>query len=170
MIWPSPGPARLSIARGPAAPSRLVLPLAPKGAAAQPAPPDFRDPPTDLHEFGGEHSEPVTWEVVDDPVAGTETVRTREASTSTLPDGSSTLYVAEALAMTASERAPGEGRFENECDYRLERDGLLVEITADGTTIASATAFEWQVGLRVRLDGEPFFERDWQEAIPRDLL
>lgn len=169
VIWPSPGAATLSIARGPAAPSRLVLPLAPTDDAVVAAP-SFRDPPTGLREFGSEVSEPVQWEVVDDPVAATVTVQTREAATTTLPDGHSTLYLAEALTMSASERAPGEGRFENRCDYRLHRDGLHVEVTADGTTIASATAFDWRVGLRVAVDGEPFFERQWNETIPRDLL
>ena len=70
-------------------------------------------------------------------VAGTVTVRTHEASTSVLPDGVSTLFVGESLAMTASEREPGAGRFENTCDYRLRRDGLDVAVVADGTTIAT---------------------------------
>jgi putative CocE/NonD family hydrolase len=171
VIWPSPGAARLTIERGPAAPSRLVLPLAPKADdPEQVAAPAFGDPPGDLREFGREVSEPVTWEVVEDPLATTVTVRSREAATTTLPDGRSTLYRAEALQMTASERAPGEGRFENQCDYRLERDGVVVEVAADGTTVATATAFEWRIGLRVALDGQPFFERRWEEAIPRDLL
>ncbi len=170
VIWPSPGPARLSIARGPAAPSRLLLPRAPADDAESLRPPAFRPPPTDIREFGSEEAEPVSWEVVDDPVAGSVTVRTREAATSMLPDGRSTLYVAEALAMTASERSPGDGRFENEVDYRLARDGIDVEIHADGTTVAAADAFEWRIGLHVRLDGGPFFERAWTERIPRDLL
>jgi len=169
VIWPSPGDARLLIARGPAAPSRLELPLAPADAE-QVAPSAFAGPPVGLREFGKEDSEPMTWEAVEDPLAGTVTVRSREAATTTLPDGRSTLYLAEALQMTASERTPGEGRFENQCDYRLERDDLRVEVAADGTTIAGSTAFEWRIGLRVRLDGEPFFERSWAERIPRDLL
>jgi hypothetical protein len=148
-----------------------VLPLAPKADdPEQVAAPAFGDPPGNLPEFGREVSEPVTWEVVEDPLATTVTVRSREAATTTLPDGRSTLYLAEALQMTASQRAPGEGRFENQCDYRLERDGVVVEVAADGTTVATATAFEWRIGLRVALDGEPFFERRWEEAIPRDLL
>ncbi|HSL98333.1 MAG TPA: CocE/NonD family hydrolase [Candidatus Deferrimicrobiaceae bacterium] len=169
VIWPSPGAARLTIHRGPAAPSRLELPLAPV-EAEQVAPPPFAGPPEGLREFGQEVSEPTTWEVAEDPLADTVTVGSREAATTTLPDGRSTLYLAEALQMVASERTPGEGRFENQCDYRLERDGLVVEVNADGTTIAERTAFEWRIGLRVRLDGEPFFERSWAERIPRDLL
>ena len=112
----------------------------------------------------------MAWETVRDDVAGTVTVRTHEASTSVLPDGVSTLFVGESLVMTASDREPGEGRFENTCDYRLDRDGQGVVVVADGTTVATTTAFEMDVSIRVELDGAPFFERAWREVIPRDLL
>ena len=72
--------------------------------------------------------------------------------------------------MTASAREPGHGRFENACEYRLDRDGRKVDIVADGTTVATDEAFEMDVSIRVDLDGERFFERTWHEVIPRDLL
>jgi putative CocE/NonD family hydrolase len=169
VVWPSPGAGELAILRGPATPSRLELPLAPSGDEVAPAP-VFREDPPPLLEFGSETSEPVAWETVRDPVAGTVTVRTHEAATSVLPDGASTLYVAETLEMTASERDPGEGRFWNECEYRLERDGSRVVVVAGGTTVATQSAFEMDVSIRVTLDGAPFFERSWREEIPRDLL
>ena len=169
VVWPSPGEGELAILRGPATPSRLELPLAPAGDEVAPAPAFRADPPA-LREFGGETSEPVAWETVRDQDAGTVTVRTHEASTSVLPDGASTLYVSEALAMTASDREPGEGRFWNECEYRLERDGVRVVVVAGGTTVATTTAFEMDVSIRVELDSAPFFERAWREVILRDLL
>jgi hypothetical protein len=169
VIWPSPGAGELAILRGPATPSRLELPLAPNDDAAVTAP-AFRTEPPALREHGSETAEPVAWDTVRDDAAGTVTVRTREGSTTVLPDGASSLFVGESLAMTASERSPGEGRFENACEYRLERDGQLVTVVADGTTVATATAFEMDVGIRVELDGAPFFERTWREVIPRDLL
>jgi hypothetical protein len=49
-------------------------------------------------------------------------------------------------------------------------DGHLIEVVADGTTIAGATAFVMDVVIRVELDGEPFFDRTWHEEIRRDLL
>jgi len=72
--------------------------------------------------------------------------------------------------MVASEREPGAGRFENSCEYRLDQDGRRIVVVAEGTTVADATAFEWRTALRVELDGRTFFERDWHEAIPRDLI
>lgn len=169
VIWPSPGAGELAILRGPATPSRLVLPLAPAGGELVPTP-AFRAEPATLQELGSETSEPAAWETVRDDVEGTITVRTHEASTSVLPDGVSTLFVGESLVMTASDREPGEGHFENTCDYRLEREGVRVTVVADGTTVATKTAFEMDVSIRVELDGAPFFERTWREVIPRDLL
>jgi hypothetical protein len=169
VVWPSPGAGELAILRGPGTPSRLELPLAPSPSDAAPAP-AFRDEPPTLREFGSGTFEPASWETVRDPDAGTVTVRTHEAATSVLPDGASTLYVAETLAMTASEREPGDGRFWNECEYRLDRDGLRVVVVASGTTVATQAAFEMDVAIRVTLDDAPFFERTWREVIPRDLL
>ena len=169
VIWPSPGVGELSILRGPATPSRLELPLAPAGAEVLAAP-AFRTEAPRLREFGSESSEPVAWEAVRDDEAGTVTVRTHEASTSVLPDGVSTLIVGESLAMAASERQPGEGRFENTCEYVLERDGHRVVVVARGTTVATQKAFEMDVAITVELDGAPFFDRAWREVIPRDLL
>jgi uncharacterized protein len=169
VVWPSPGAGELTIHRSPEAPSRLELPLAPAGENVV-APPRFREEPPVLVEIGSDTADPTAWEVVDDPVAGTFTIRTHEGETSVLPDGAATLFVGETLTMTASDRVPGDGRFENACDYRLDQAGHRIVVVADGTTIAGATDFDMAVGIRVELDGEPFFERRWHEVIARDLL
>jgi hypothetical protein len=169
VIWPAPGANELEIHRGPDAPSRLELPLAPTAADAA-EPPVFDEQPTELPELGSESSDPVEWSTVRDPANGVVTIRTHEGSTSVLPDGVSTLFVGETLVMAASEREPGAGRFENACEYRLDRDGHRFVVVADGTTIASASSFDMVVGLRVELDGARFFERSWHEVVPRDLL
>jgi putative CocE/NonD family hydrolase len=168
VIWPSPGSGELSIRYGPDASSRLELPLAPAGDDLVSAPGFGTDPP-ELATVGSDTAEPTRWETAHDATAGTFTIETHEGETSVLPDGRSTLYVGETLAMTASERQPGEGRFDNTCEYRLERDGRRIVVVADGTTIADAATFDLHVGIRVELDGEAFFERRWREAIPRDL-
>jgi hypothetical protein len=72
--------------------------------------------------------------------------------------------------MVASEKEPGSGRFENSCEYRLDKDGRRIVVTADGTTIAEASTFDMSVGIRVELDGAVFFERRWHEEVTRDLL
>jgi hypothetical protein len=168
VIWPSPGAAELSIRFGPEAPSRLELPLAPSGDELADAP-VFRSDPPGLAEVGRDASEPSRWEAHEDAAARTFTIETHEGQTSVLPGGRSTLYVGETLTMTASEREPGVGRFENSSEYRLDREGRRIVVVADGTTTADQTAFDMQVGLRVDMDGERFFQREWHETVARDL-
>jgi uncharacterized protein len=169
VAWPAPGDAGLTILRGPEQPSRLELPLAPDPAACV-SPPSLGTGPAALREFGSEETAEPLWTVAEDRLAGTATVSTYEASTSRLPDGHSSLFLSEALAMTASEREPGTGRSENTCEYRVSRDGLEVYVVADGVMVARRDAFEMTGGLRVELDGAPFYGRRWRERIPRDLL
>jgi hypothetical protein len=166
VIWPSPGAGELTIFSGGEGASRLELPLAP-GHDAGVAPPAFHDP-APLREVGSETSEPATWEITENDDEAR--VSTHEGSTTLLPDGRSTLYVGETLDMAAWKGAPGSGRFENECEYRLERDGTRIVVHADGTTIATESAFDMAVHLAVELDGRPFYERGWRQRIPRDLL
>jgi putative CocE/NonD family hydrolase len=166
VVWPSPGAGELTIHHWGETPSRLELPLAPAGNDRV-APPAF-GPPASLPEIGSETSEDPRWEVVENDDEGRVSIS--EASTTTLPDGRSTLFVGETIDMAAWKRAPGTGRFENACEYRLDQDGHRIVVVADGTTIATESAFDWNVRVRVELDGAPFFEREWRERIPRDLL
>ncbi len=166
VVWPSPGAGELTIHHGGEMPSRLELPLAPTDADAV-APPAF-GPPASLPEIGSETSEPPRWESVENDDEGRVSIS--EGSTTTLPDGRSTLFVGETIDMAAWKRAPGTGRFENACEYRLDKDGHRIVATADGTTIATESAFDWNVQLRVELDGTEFFAREWREEIARDLL
>ena len=68
-----------------------------------------------------------------------------------LPDGRSTLYVGETLDMAAWKRAPGTGRFENACEYRLDRDGTrrgdLIRI------LQAANAYKEENGEYISTDG-----------------
>lgn len=165
VIWPSPGDVELTIHRGPGTPSRLELPLAPADGAAAPV---FAVEPPHLVEVGSETTEAPRWEIVENDDEAR--VSTYEAATSILPDGRSSLYVAETLDMAAWKRAPGTGRFENLCEYRLDTGGRVVRVFADGTTIATESAFDMAVRLRVELDDEPFWDHAWRERISRDLL
>ncbi|HEX5149730.1 MAG TPA: hypothetical protein VFW02_11650, partial [Candidatus Limnocylindrales bacterium] len=165
VIWPSPGDGELTIRHGPGTPSRLELPIAPADGTAPPA---FATEPPPLVEVGSETSESPRWEIVENDDEAR--VSTYEAATSILPDGRSSLYVAETLDMAAWKRAPGTGRFENLCEYRLDTAGHVIRVLAEGMTIATDSAFDMAVRHRVELDAEPFWDREWRERIPRDLL
>jgi hypothetical protein len=154
---------------GAAAPSRLVLPVLPAGHEGVPVPP-FKTSPAGLRELGSYRGDPPVWQVTDDVIDGSVTVVTSEFGESTLPDGRTTLYTGERLEMTARDADPGRARLHNEVIYRLREDGSEIRIEASGTIRTTASDFHMNVGLRVTLDGAPFFEKGWLETIPRRLV
>ena len=55
---------------------------------------------------------------------------------------------------------------------RAGRDGELtrIEIRAVSKQRSTVSDFDLSVRLEIDVDGERFFERDWQETIPRQLV
>ena len=88
---------------------------------------------------------------------------------STQEDGSR-LYSAERLVLTASDADPAAARLDSDVVYRYAVDGHDIDIRARGGITGDAATFDVRVELEVQLDGEPFFERAWQESIPRLLV
>jgi putative CocE/NonD family hydrolase len=169
VIWPSPFPAEHCLHLGGEDGSRLVLPVLPPGAPAREMPP-FKTTPAGLAEYGQFREEPPVWQIVEDVLAGTVTVVTREFGEQVLPDGAATLLSGEELRMTASDADPAHARMENEVEYRLQVGDVDVQIDASGSLTSTETDFAMTVDLRVRLGGDPFFERSWSETIPRRLV
>jgi uncharacterized protein len=166
VVWPSPFPAEHALHL---ADSRLVLPTLPAGTATLPVPP-FRTAPAGLRDVGSYREEPPTWRVTEDVIDGSVTVTTSESGESILPDGRTALYTAERLEMTARDDDPARARMHNEVVYRLRDHGSEILVEASGTVRSTETDFHMNVGLRVTLDGAPFFERGWLETIPRRLV
>jgi hypothetical protein len=54
--------------------------------------------------------------------------------------------------------------------YRWSVDDAVVDIHVTGRIVSDETTFDVRVDLDVRLDGEPFFQREWQERVPRHLV
>ena len=121
-------------------------------------------------EYGDYREEPPVWRIVEDVLAGTVTVVTREFGEQVLPDGDATLLSGEELRMTASDADPAHARMENEVEYRLQVGDVDVQIDASGSLTSTEDDFAMTVDLRVRLRGEEFFERSWSETIPRRLV
>ena len=171
VLWPSPFPAQFELHRGPATPSRLVLPVIPPagGPGDQPLP-DFKTTPADVPGIGGpgEDDTPI-WHVAEDVLAGTTTVTIHDGGGWHLADGRY-LYAAETLTMTASDRDPGTASMHADVVYRWHEVANRIEIRARSTQTSSATDFDLTVVLEVDLDGERFFERRWEERIPRHLV
>jgi putative CocE/NonD family hydrolase len=169
VVWPSPFPAEHGLHLGGSGASRLVLPVLPAGWHGAEVPP-FKTTPAGLREIGSYRGDPASWQLIEDVIDGSVTVVTSEFGESTLPDGRTTLYTGERLEMTARDADPAHARMHNEVIYRLREDGSEILVEAHGTIRTTVTDFHMNVGLRVTLDGAPFFERGWLETIPRRLV
>jgi putative CocE/NonD family hydrolase len=169
VVWPSPFPAEYALHLGGPEGSRVILPVLRANHEGD-ALPAFKTTPPGLREVGSYRGDPPAWRVVEDVIDGSVTVETSEFGEATLPDGRTTLYTGERLEMTARDADPAHARMHNEVVYRLRDDGSEILIEASGTIRTTATDFHMNVGLRVTLDGAPFFERGWLETIPRQLV
>ncbi len=169
VVWPSPFPAEYGLHVGLGTGSRLVLPNLPEGHMGVDLP-SFKTTSPGLRNVGSYRGDPPRWEVVEDVIDGSVTVRTSEYGESTLLDGRTTLHTGESLEMTARDADPAHARMANEVVYRFRSDAGEILIEATGTTLTDATDFHMKVDLEVTLDGAPFFERGWLETIPRRLV
>ena len=167
-LWPSPMPGELLIHHGPGSPSRLVLPVLPDGVPTLEVP-SFAPPVAGLRQVGADEADEPEWRTEADPSAGTVAVTIRDGAGATLEDGSR-VYAAEHLVLTASDPDPARASLASDVVYRWSVEGYEVDIRALGSIESDVEAFDVGVSLDVRLDGEPFFARDWHERIPRRLV
>ncbi len=141
VLWPSPFPATFQLHHGPAAPSRLELPVVPPaggpGDAPVPAfrttPPELRWPdPVALDGDGPAVADPPVWRIEEDVLAGSVTVHIHDGGEAIVPDGRR-LYAAETLRMTARDADPAHAELEAHVVYRWQereaaRNGELTRI------------------------------------------
>ena len=168
ILWPSPVPGELRVHRGPAAPSRLILPVLPDDAPTL-QPPAFDLTPAGVRDVGGEEEEPSVWEIAEDVLRGEVAVTIGEGGASLLEDGSR-VYSAERLVLRARDADPAHARLDTEVRYAWTGSDFEVDIRANGTIASDETTFDVGVDLEVRLDGEPFYTQRWAERIPRRLV
>jgi hypothetical protein len=185
VVWPSPHPATFRVHRGPASPSRLELPVIPAaGGDGDPAVPAFRTGPPDLRwpqpeaadGAGPAVADAPVWRIEEDVLGGSVTVHVHDGGEDVVPDGRR-LYAAESIRMTAWDDEPARAELDADVVYRWQerepgRDGELtrIEIRAVSRQRSTVSDFELSVRLVVEVDGDRFFERDWRETIPRNLV
>lgn len=109
------------------------------------------------------------WRIDQDVLAETTTVTIHDGGGWHLQDGRY-LYAAETLTLTASDRDPATASMDANVVYRWHEVSNRIEIRARSRQSSTATDFDLAVDLEVDLDGERFFERRWQERIPRHLV
>ena len=72
--------------------------------------------------------------------------------------------------MTAWDDDPAHARLHSDVVYRWREHTFETEIRATGETTSDATTFFFDLRLEVDLDGNRFFEREWHEEVPRNLV
>jgi uncharacterized protein len=171
VVWPSPYDAEFELRRGPATPSRLVLPVVPPaGGPGDATVPAFKTIPPELPDVGeeGAADEPV-WTITNDVIAESVTVTVHDGGEVILDDGRR-LYSAETLTMTAHDADPARASLDADVVYRWREHAFETEIRARSIQTSDVDAFHLWVHLEVDLDGEAFFRRDWRETIARRLV
>jgi hypothetical protein len=158
VIFPSPYKADNYLHRGPATASRLVLPVVPPLYPA-PVPPRFKTSPPDLIEAGSGSQGKSVWQVIEDVIEESVTVRVRDGDFSVLPDGKSSLFTSEQIEMTACHHDPAHARLWSEVIYHLKDHGYETHIRSTGTIRSTETDFHVDVQLVVTLDGNVFFQK-----------
>ncbi|MBI3454161.1 MAG: CocE/NonD family hydrolase [Candidatus Rokubacteria bacterium] len=165
--WPTPSPAVSRVTLGGAAPSRLVLPLAPaeRPDVARPA---FLPPPA-ARVLADDVSAGPAWEVREDVLRGTTTVHIEYGRRLRLPDGTE-VEEQRTMDSTVSRADPAHASARGETRVRRAHRGLLTEATALGVLASSTQAFHLTVDLDVRVEGRPHVQRRWTASFPRLLL
>jgi putative CocE/NonD family hydrolase len=168
VIWPSPYIATNELYTGPLHTSHLLLPVVPP-VDDSPRIPPFKTTPPELEAIGDSRGEPPVWEIVEDLMAGSVTVRVRDGDTSTLPDGTE-LHTAEEIEMVAYHEDPAHVRMQSRVVYRLVERGYATEVRAHGAMRSTGDQIHFDLRLEVLLNDAPFFARNWLETVPRLLM
>ena len=160
VVWPSPYDATFELHHGPAAPTRLTLPVVPPAVGPGDMPvPEFKTNPPDEPRVGDEGlaDDPI-WRITTDVIAGSTTVTIHDGGVEVLDDGRS-LYAAETIELTASDADPARATLDADVVYRWREHAFETEIRARSTQTSDADAFHLTVDLTVDVDGEPFLDR-----------
>ncbi|MDX1524007.1 MAG: CocE/NonD family hydrolase, partial [Anaerolineae bacterium] len=169
VIWPSPYRTTNYLYCGPAHPSRLILPVVPIDESS-PTPPIFKTSPPEIIEIGSYHREPPTWQIIEDVIDQSVTVKVYGGDTTELPDGRISLFNSELLELTAYHHDPAYTSLYNEVIYHLKEHNYETRIRATGTIRSTESDFHIDVQLQVSLNDNPFFQKSWLESIPRQWL
>ena len=167
MIFPSPYAADNYLHRGPAHPSRLILPVLPPAPRA-PAPPHFKTTPPELIETPVSVEQPSMWRIVEDVIEQSVTVKLYGGDTASILDGVS-LSTSERIELTAYHNDPAHVHLFNECVYVLKEHGYDIDVRSSGAIRSTEMDFHVDVQLSVKLNGNVFFQKSWLESVPRRL-
>jgi hypothetical protein len=166
-VWPSPYPATNTVYHGRVRPSRIILPVVsePAGNLAKPV---FQ-PPVSLPSRATTSSEAPLWQVREDVLTGQMTVHVREQHRVRPVGEPFEVKEEQQVEAGTSDTRPAQS-FASSLQ-RISMRGPEGQTDLHGRVSLRSTSehLHVDIGLRVLRDGEPFFERQWLESIPRHL-
>jgi len=168
VVFPSPYKAINMLHRSPDQPSHLILPVVSEDKARLPSP-QFKTTPPKLEVTGSGREEPAVWQIVEDVIKRTVTVKLYDGGSSVLPDDTE-LFSSEMIEMTAHHDDPAHARLTNEVLYRLTERDYQIDIQASGTIRSALANFHIDIQLEVLLNGRQFWRKAWLTTVPRHLL
>lgn len=165
-LWPTPEKARLKVHRGGTYGSRLILPVIPEASLAAP---EFLTDPKNITVVKG-FGRPMDMKLEIDQISGKVSLVSSGRGTTVLEDYRGTLTSDRNFRCTASSRDPAQANITGTHRYILDRDGDKIEIIAESTIRATADSFHILIHLTVTKNGTLFFQKNWMESEPRNLL
>lgn len=165
-VWPTPELATSLVYRGPAYPSRLILPVVPaQGSAPSPKflPSAFNPAPhaAALH--------PNQWKLSYDMLTGRATAEVQvNANFRTSP---TTVIEREfASVCKVDPRDPAQASAHGWHVCRVARPSAVTQSRADTVIQSTATHFHISIELEVRVNQALHFQKRWAESVARQLL
>jgi len=164
-IWPSPQPATNTVLRGSNNPSCIVLPLV---EHPYPSLPEVTfQSPAQLQSYAKYQGEQPSWQVSNDIVRGLTTVTLYNGYSMQLPDDSYSLTSNSYVEIAASDERPDQSYIKGHAKYAILQHREQVDVVSHATINSTTSDFNVDIELQVEIDHEPFFQRHWNETIPR---
>lgn len=154
--WPTPTPHTLSIHRGGATPSQLILPVAGKRNPALPEPQFL---PSDFPPLPPDQIPTPDYSVRRDLIKQTATVEIRTQSGIGVNRSQYTINI----------RKPAEAVIKSEYDYTLDRPGQAIFVQSQVVTRSDELAFHQLVEVNITVNGKPHWSKSWTTSVPREL-
>jgi len=167
-VWPSPRPAVNRIHRGRARPSRLILPVVGPTDKSLPAPqfqPAIHLPPRALT-----HNERPIWRVSEDVVEGLATVYIRDCHRVRPVGEDFEVEEAQTVEVAATDAHPDRAHAKSVQRISMFQPDGRTDLLGRVAVRSTAAHLHVDIELRVTVDGEPFFQRQWVETIPRNFV
>jgi putative CocE/NonD family hydrolase len=167
-IWPSPHLATNTILRGSTRPSRVILPVVEHTGRSLPE--VMFQPPAPLKTYAKYEGERPNWQISRDVVDGLTTV-VLNSKYKMQPLGESYALASDTYTeMATSDERPDQTYIKGRSKYKVLLQHEQIDVVGHADIKSSSTDFNIDVKLRVDIDQEPFFQRQWLETIPRFLV